>query len=365
MRVPLNDTKRQYQLLKDEIEQAIQRVLNSGRYVLGPEVEAFEEEFAAYCGCAHSIAVGNATDALEIALRAYGCRPGDEVIMAANAGMYAATACVQIGATPVFADIEEATLQISAESVAALVSAQTRAVVVTHLYGKLADVSAVRTALGTGDIGLVEDCAQAHGAQQDERRAGSFGDMGTFSFYPTKNLGALGDGGAIVTDQVELAGRIRKLHQYGWTERFHAEIPLGRNSRMDELQAACLRVKLPRLDAWNQRRRDIVKRYRVACKSSRFRVVHEPAADYVAHLCVVRHPERDKARQALEEAGVATAIHFPVPDHQQLALQLLDWRSSRLDVTEQMQNEILTLPCHAEMTEEEIDHVCAALKQCG
>ena len=259
--IPVADCRRQYELLAERIDEAVAGVLRSGFYLAGPQTRAFEEEFAAYCGVRHVVGVGNGTDALEIALRAIGCGPGDEVVTVANAGMYATAATILVGAVPVFADIEEKNLLISARSVARVLSDRTRAVVATHLYGQLCDVAALRRVLGDRRVMILEDCAQAHGARREEGRAGSLGDLAAFSFYPTKNLGALGDAGAVATNRDELADRIRQLSQYGWSERFHADVPAGRNSRLDEIHAAVLRVKLTRLDSWNRLRREIVGSY--------------------------------------------------------------------------------------------------------
>jgi aminotransferase EvaB len=362
MHVPLNDLKRQYLAMADELDAAARAVMAGGWYVMGREHNAFETEFAAYCGRRHAVAVGNGTDALEIALRAAGCQEGDEVLMVANAGGYAAAACLLVGAVPVFADIDAETLTLSPDSLAEAVGPRVKAAVITHLYGKLADMAGVRAALAGRDIVIIEDCAQAHGAMRDGRRAGAFGDLATFSFYPTKNLGAIGDGGAIVTDSDELAQKARLLRQYGWTEKYRAEMPFGRNSRLDELQAAVLRRKLPRLDAWNQRRREIVARYRDAAGNGALTIVHRPGPDYVAHLCVARHPDRQHVIRHFQQHGVETAIHYPIPDHLQPALDRRPWRAVPLPNTEAAVNEIFTLPSFAELTDDEVEHVSTAIR---
>ena len=346
-----------------ELQQAAVRVLRSGWYVDGAEVRAFEREFADYCGQPHCAAVSSGTDALEIALRALGCGPGDEVITVANAGMYAVTACLHVGAMPVFADIDGGTLLIAPESVEKALSPRTAAVVVTHLYGKLVDVPRIARVLDGRPVAILEDCAQSHGARAGAGHAGGLGDIAAFSFYPTKNLGGLGDGGAILTHRADLAAKVGEFRQYGWTRRFVARVPYGRNSRMDEIQAAFLRAKLPKLDAWNTRRRSIVARYRDVCQTTAWHVVHEPGPDFAAHLCVVRHPRRDAAREQLAQVGIATAIHYPVPDHQQEALRGVEWRAPDLSTTERVQEEILTLPCFPELTDAEVDRVCAALRE--
>jgi dTDP-3-amino-2,3,6-trideoxy-4-keto-D-glucose/dTDP-3-amino-3,4,6-trideoxy-alpha-D-glucose/dTDP-2,6-dideoxy-D-kanosamine transaminase len=363
MRVPLNDTKRQYLAMADEIDVAVRATMAGGWYVMGEEHNRFEAEFATYCHRPFAVAVGNGTDALEIALRAIGCRAGDEVITVANAGGYATTAIVLVGATPVFVDVAASSLTMSPDSVAQALGARTKAVVVTHLYGKMADVAGVQQAIAGRQIAVIEDCAQAHGAVSENRKAGSMGDMGAFSFYPTKNLGALGDGGAIVTERPEYAERARMLRQYGWSEKYQAVLPEGRNSRLDELHAAILRKKLPHLDGWNQRRREIVARYRDAATGTPLRFVHRPASDYVAHLCVALHPDRDALKKRLEEKGIGAAVHYPIPDHRQESLRDRSWRAVDLPNTERAVSEILTFPCFAEMTDSEIDYVCWAIRE--
>jgi dTDP-4-amino-4,6-dideoxygalactose transaminase len=361
--VPLNNTKRQYLAMTDEIDAAVRATMASGWYIMGDEHNYFEEEFAAYCQRSFAVAVGNGTDALEIALRVVGCGPGDEVITAANAGGYSTTACLLVGATPVFADVDAESLTLSPDSVAEALGPRTKAIVATHLYGKMADVDGIRRVASERAIALIEDCAQAHGASVGGRRAGSLGNLGVFSFYPTKNLGTMGDGGAIVTQNPEYAQTARLLRQYGWSEKYRSVIPGGRNSRLDELHAAILRKKLPYLDGWNERRRAIVARYREAASGTDLLFCHRPDTDYVAHLCVARHPQRDRVKKYLEERGVGIGVHYPIPDHRQESLRGRMWRSVGLPVTERAAGEILTVPCFAEMTDGEIDYVCEVLRE--
>jgi aminotransferase EvaB len=365
VKVPFNDLKRQYVALADAIDSVLHQVASSGWYVMGPEHDSFEREFARYCGRRHAIAVANGTDALELALRCLDCGPGDEVITVANAGGYATTAIILVGATPVFVDIDRSSLTMSPRSLADAVGERTKAVVVTHLFGQMADVTGIRNVLAGRSVFLIEDCAQAHGAVLDGRRAGSLGDVAAFSFYPTKNLGALGDGGAVITDNDELAARLRSLRQYGWAERYDARMPRGRNSRMDELQAAILRVKLPRLDHWNERRRAIVLQYRKACQGTPLEVVHAVAPSYVAHLCVALHPQRDQFRERLRRRGIDTAVHYPRLDPAQSALKGLAWRAVKLDTSEAVVTRIMSLPCFPELTPEEVAYVCESLKVCA
>jgi len=358
--VPLNDLCRPLDMLGVEIAEAVETVVRSGRYIFGLNVAAFEEEFAAYCGTQHCITVANGTDALELALRALGCGSGNEVVTVANAGMYAAAATIAVGATPVFADIDARTMTMAPESLAHAVGPRTKAIVVTHLYGRLADIDALLGIARRHGIAIVEDCAQAHGARRNGRLAGAWGDIGCFSFYPTKNLGALGDGGAIVTGDGALASAVRELRQYGWTGKYAASRPHGRNSRLDEIQAAVLRLKLPHLDRWNERRRSIVQRYRGAADGSVV-VPDVDGVDHAAHLCVVRSRDREALRGHLANDRIATEIHYPVPDHRQVALRALLPPDIALPQTERAVDEILTLPCFPEMTDEEIGRVCASL----
>ena len=364
MEVPFNDLKRHYAVLADSIDGALRRVASSGWYIMGPEHDSFEREFAAYCGTKHAVAVANGTDALELALRCLDCGPGDEVITVANAGGYATTAIVQVGAVPVFVDVEMTSLTMSPGSLAGAVNEKTRAVVVTHLFGQMVDMAGIRSVLKGRSLFLIEDCAQAHGAMLCGRRAGSLGDIGTFSFYPTKNLGALGDGGAVITNDDEIAGRLRELRQYGWAQRYDARTPRGRNSRMDELQAAILRVKLPLLDQWNEMRRGIASQYMKACEGTALKVVHAASLAYVGHLCVALHPERDAFRERLRSRGIGTAVHYPRLDHEQTALRDLPWRSVELDASKIAVAQILSLPCFPELTQEEIAYVCESLRAC-
>lgn len=362
MSIPLNDIGRQHRSLAPALAEAVARVLERGWYVHGEEHAAFEQEFAAFCRRRHCIAVGNGTDALELALRAVGTGPGDEVVTAANAGGYASLAALALGAVPVLADVREADLTLDPAAAVRLVGPRCKAVIATHLYGKLADMSELAGRLADTGAAVIEDCAQAHGALRDGRPAGAFALIGTFSFYPSKNLGAAGDGGAVICDDDALAARLRALRQYGWDERYRAVTPGGRNSRLDELQAAVLRLKLPHLAAWNERRRAIVARYRQAADGTRLGLVHRPGPDYVAHLCVARHPERAAFRQRLAQRGIASAIHYPFADHQQPAIAGRALRPLPLPVTERAVGEIVTLPCFPEMSDAEVAAVAAAIE---
>jgi aminotransferase EvaB len=358
--IAINDLLRQTVNLHAELAGSVNRVLASGWYILGRECAAFEEEFAAYCGVPYCISVANGTDALELALRSLAIGLGDAVATVANAGGYSTTAIRAAGAEPLYIDIDAATMNMSAADLAASLTPRVRAVIATHLYGRMADVPALLAVATAAGVPMIEDCAQAHGASLAGRKAGSWGALACFSFYPTKNLGALGDGGAITTADAQLAGKVRSLRQYGWSSKYHSA-EYGRNSRMDEMQAAVLRAKLPHLDGWNARRRQIAKAYNAALGGQS--VVCPPVAgeDYVAHLYVLRTGARDEVRTALKNRGIATDIHYPVPDHLQHAALATHAECGPLPRTEQSAREVLTLPCYAELEDSEVATVAAAL----
>lgn len=359
--VPFNDLRRHAATVADQLGEVARRVIGSGWYLLGPETDRFESEFARFCGVSGCAAVANGTDALELALRALGVVAGDEVVLAANAGGYATTACVAIGAVPVYADVDPTSLLLDPARAAALVTPATRAVVVTHLYGNVADVGALRAALPAG-LAIVEDGAQAHGASRDGKRVGSQGDAATFSFYPTKNLGALGDAGAVVSDRPDVITRTRALRQYGWESRYHATVPGGRNSRIDELQAAFLSVLLGDVVERNARRGEIRDRYVDALGDTLTFVGTPDGCVPATHLCVVRHADRDRLAKDLAAAGVGTAVHFPIPDHRQPALRDRVLRHDSLEHTLRACDEVLSLPCFPELVDDEIQAVIDAVR---
>jgi dTDP-4-amino-4,6-dideoxygalactose transaminase len=356
--VPMNDLRRRVAPLEADINAAVARVLLSGRYILGPACAEFEAAFARYCGAGHCLGVANGTDALELALRAVGMGPGKQVACVANAGMYAATAIIAVGARPRFIDIDPETLTMAPAALEA--AGGVDAIVVTHTYGQMADMPSILKAAQGAPV--IEDCAQAHGAVLDGRRAGSWGAAGCFSFYPTKNLGALGDGGAVTTNDPGIAETVRRLRQYGWSARYHAALPGGRNSRLDEIQAAMLLVMLPKLDAWNAARRALVGRYAAAVGNRGVVLPRDPESPaYVGHLCVLRHPQRDRFRAALEARGIATDLHYPLPDYRQPAVIAAVGSGRPLPETERAAAEIFSIPCFPELTDREAERVAAAL----
>jgi dTDP-4-amino-4,6-dideoxygalactose transaminase len=354
--------KANYLAHKEEIDSAVARVMESGWYILGQEVTAFEKEFAAYVGVEFGIGVGSGTEALHIALRACGVKPGDEVITVSHTAVATVAAIQLCGATPVLVDIHPETFVIDANQIERAMTSRTRAIVPVHLYGYMADMEIIRSIADRHGVQVVEDCAQSHGAAYGGRKSGAWGDMAAFSFYPTKNLGALGDAGMVVTNDPTQGGRARLLREYGWRQRYVSEIP-GLNSRLDELQAAILRVKLRYLDQWNEERRRKARIYTEAlaplglgCPSEGSGVKH------VYHQYVIRTKERDRLQVFLKERGIETLVHYPVPVHLQKAYEDLGYRKGDLPSTEKCCSEILSLPFFPEMKESEIREVAQGIR---
>ncbi|MGH8420467.1 MAG: DegT/DnrJ/EryC1/StrS family aminotransferase [Pseudomonas sp.] len=339
---------------------SIKAVLDSHWYVLGTEVTRFEEEFASYVGVDHCISVANGSDALELALRGLGVVSGDRVATVANAGFYGSTAIHAVGATPVYADVDPVTLTLCKESLSAVIAAtQPAVIIITHLYGQLANVEEIVQLASEAGIPVLEDCAQSHGARRNGKQAGSFGTIGCFSFYPTKNLGALGDGGAVVTSDEKLATRVRQLRQYGWEKKYQVALPGGRNSRLDEIQAAILRIKLPLLDRWNEQRRSIAQRYNAAFAKLDLDLPPSVAEDYVAHLYVVRVKDRAGFAAALKDKMISTDIHYPIADHRQAAYEAE--QQYALPITEYACKTVISLPCFPGLGDEEVNRVIDAV----
>jgi len=365
MNVLFNLPARENEAIRSDINRAVQSVLDSGYYLLGEQTRAFEQEFAAFCRVEHCLTLGNGTDALEIAMRAIGVSAGDEVITVANAGGYTTTACNLIGAVPVYVDVEPDRLLLDIDQAVAAVSEQTRCVVATHLYGQVVDIPQLRSSLdraGYQRVRIVEDCAQAHGASQGGRVVGSMADIATYSFYPTKNLGGLGDGGAIVTGSSEFYQLCLQLRQYGWSTKYQSATPYGRNSRMDELQAAVLRVKLNHLPACNARRREVAMQLARVCQPA-LDVVTEPDSTHAAHLFVVRHPQRRVVRDTLAARGIATDIHYPILDQNQHSMRSLPYRALAMPNAERAADEIFSLPCYAGISDDELTYMCTVLAE--
>ncbi len=353
-----------YQAHQEEIDAAIRRVLDSGTYVLGQEVKAFETEFARYLGLGNGVAVASGTDAIELCLRALGIGPGDAVFTVSHTAVATVAAIERSGAYPVLVDVEPDTytldparLQESLERISLPSGIRARAVIPVHLYGHPADMPAIVDIADRSGLVIVEDCAQSTGALLHGRMTGTWGHASAFSFYPTKNLGALGDGGLIATDDPNLAARARELRQYGWRERHVSSIP-GVNSRLDELQAAILRTKLPHLSAENGRRREIAGRYsdRLVSRSLTLPVTR-PGVLHVFHQYVVRMPNRERLVNRLRRAGVGVAIHYPVPVHQQPAYAGRVATPATVEVTERIAGQVLSLPMYPELNNAAIERV--------
>jgi dTDP-4-amino-4,6-dideoxygalactose transaminase len=342
------------------IRDAIARVVSSGWFVLGPEVEGFEHEFAHAAGAAHAVGVGTGTDALALTLRALGIGPGDEVITTPLSAAYTALAIMMAGARPVFADIDPVRLTLDPAHVEGAIGPRTRAVVPVHLYGQPADMTALERIASRHQLAIVEDCCQAHLATAAGRPVGTIGAAGAFSFYPTKNLGALGDGGAVVTNDAQLAARVRRLRNGGQTDRFHHAEP-GVNSRLDEIQAAILRARLPGLPEWTSRRRRLAARYReLLIHAPDVTVIPESDPGHVYHLFVVRSRElRDRLQQSLAARGVETLIHYPVPIPSQPALAAM--APADCPVAARACGEVLSLPLHQALSDTDVAIVAEAV----
>lgn len=359
--IPVATPKAQYMAYRSEIREAIDRVLEGGWYVLGDEVRLFEQEFAAFLGAAHCVGVANGTDAVSLALRALGITAGDEVITVSHSAVATVAAIEQIGAIPVFVDIDPETRCLDPELVPALVTPRTKAVIPVHIYGQPAPMARLMALAERHGLKVVEDCAQAHGARIGDRKVGTFGHAAAFSFYPTKNLGAIGDGGGVVTQDAALAERLRHLREYGWQERYISFFP-GSNSRLDELQAAILRVKLRGLEDDNARRRHIATRYRKALEGTGLTPPAEIGGTlHAMHLFVVETEHRDDLQAALKAGRIGSGMHYPLAIHQQPAYQGRIRGGDRLPHTESLYRRILSLPMFPELTDEQVLQICTVL----
>lgn len=361
--VPLNDLSRGLARDAEHVIEATRRVVESGYVIHGPEHELFERELAHYLGTGHVLGVASGTDALELSLKAAMPEGRTTVLTAANAGGYTTTAAHRGAYSVVYADVEEATLCLSARTVDAALTPDVGVVVVTHLYGNLIEMGPLVQLCRERGVRLLEDCAQAIGARRGQTMAGGFGDIAAISFYPTKNLGALGDGGAVTTNEPDLADRVRSLRQYGWGSKYRVELAGGVNSRLDELQAAFLRLRLPLLDSLNERRRHIVSRYVDAAAGlpeGLLEVLSADGSHHVAHLAVARSERRDLVRAQLLDHGVRTDVHFPIPDFDQPGFAA-STPPVDLPVTSAAAAQVLSLPCFPEMTDDEVDRVCVAI----
>jgi dTDP-4-amino-4,6-dideoxygalactose transaminase len=361
-RIPFADLGAMTTEVRADLDLAWDEMLDRGDFVRGAAVTAFEQEWATYCGTSHAVGVGNGTDAVHLALRALDLGPGDEVVVPTNTFIATAEAVVLAGATPRFADVDPDTLLLSAETLTEAITPRTRAVVVVDLFGQVPDMDAIASVADGAGLVVIEDAAQAHGATWRGRRAGSFGLMGCFSFYPGKNLGAFGDGGAIVTSDAALARRLDMTRDHGRAvSGRHDHLVLGTNSRLDTLQAAVLSIKLRRLDAWTAARRRVAAAYAEGLSGSSVELVASaPEASHVHHLAVVRVPRRDHVAAALHDRGIATGIHYPRPCHQ--ADPFTAYADGCLPHAEAAAQEILSLPMFPHMTTAQVDRVCTELR---
>jgi dTDP-4-amino-4,6-dideoxygalactose transaminase len=359
MRVPFLDLGRMHQEIRVPLESAFQRVMDSGWFIMGPEVDAFESEFAHYCGVKHCIGVGNGLDALHLLLWAYGIKAGDEVMVPSNTFIATWLAVSRCGAIPVPIEPCVATHNMDPDALLAAITPRTRAIIPVHLYGQPADMDAINTIAQRRGLIVIEDAAQAQGAMYKQNRVGSLGHAAATSFYPAKNLGALGDAGAVLTNDPAIADKVRLLHNYGSQVKHRHEVQ-GYNSRLDEMQAAFLRVKLACLDDWNSRRRELASQYTMQLQDLDLGLpwVLE-RAEPVWHLYVVRSRQRDALRIHLEQCGISTLIHYPIPPHRQTCYTEFSGRS--LPIAEALANEVISLPLSPCMTEQEIALVVSAL----
>ena len=367
MEVPLVDLKAQYQGIRDEVRAAIDGVLDSMQLTIGPNVRAFEQEFAKYCGTKHAVGVGSGTDALMLAIKALGIAAGDEVITVSFTFFATVEAILYAGATPVLVDVDERTMNIDLAAVERAITPRTKAIIPVHLYGRSVDMEPLLALARRHDLAVIEDTAQAHGALLDDgkRRAGSAGELGCFSFYCSKNLGAYGEGGAVTTGDDALAETLRSLREHGQRERYLHPL-VGYNARLDEIQAAILRIKLRRLSEWNDRRRAHARRYNELLAGSGVKRPQLPAGErHVVYAYVIRVPDgkRNALRARLGERGIGTQIHYPVPVHLQEATRSLGYRKGDLPVTERLAAEVLSIPMYAELTDAQQEHVAASIRE--
>jgi dTDP-4-amino-4,6-dideoxygalactose transaminase len=364
MEVPFLDLNAPYRELKKELDDAYQRVMSSGWYVLGAEVEAFETEFAAYCKSKYCVGVGNALEALELILRAYDIGDGDEVIVPSNTYIASWLAVSHAGATPMPVEPDIRTHNLDPNRVEKAITRRTRAIMPVHLYGQPADMDSLSAIAKKHGLKLIADAAQAHGARYRGQSVGSLGDAAAFSFYPSKNLGCFGDGGAITTDDSELANRIRVLRNYGSRSRYFND-ERGFNSRLDELQAALLRAKLPKLDEWNERRAKLAANYLDQLRDVKnVSLLHVPEwTDPAWHLFVICHPHRDKLQASLKAAGIGTIVHYPVPPHMQKAYADLRLKQGAFPICEKLASEVLSIPIGPHLSAESQQAVISAIKK--
>ncbi len=362
MIIPLVDLKAQYDSIKNEIQEAISRVLETSQFILGTEVEKFEEEFACYLGVRYAIGINSGTNAIYLALLALGIKPGDEVITVSQTFIATVDAIYWTGARPVLVDIDEATFTMDPKKFEAAITQKTKAVIPVHLYGHPADMDQVLAVAKKHNLWVIEDACQAHGALYKGKRVGGLGHAACFSFYPGKNLGAYGEGGAVTTNDEKLAILIKKLRNHGGLKKYSHEIP-GFNARLEGIQGAILRVKLPYLDRWNDLRRQHASEYEKSLQGLGIKFPSEASyARSIFHVYVIRAPQRDSLNDHLNEQGIGCAIHYPIPNHLLPCFQSLGYRLGDLPVTEKISKEVLSLPLFPELKKEQIEEVAGQVR---
>lgn len=363
MKVPFSIFDRMHSEIKNELNTVYENVMDSSWFIQGNECKNFEAEYASYFGSKYCVGVGNGLDAIYLALKALGIKAGDEVIIPSHTFIATALAVAYIGATPVFCEVYEDTYLMRPDLVENLITEKTKAIIVVHLYGQAVEMDKICELVSKYGLALIEDCAQAHGATYKGKKVGTFGDVGAFSFYPGKNLGALGDAGAAITDNAEVAGKMKALANYGSVEKY-VHVYAGNNTRLDEIQAAFLRVKLPHLDKWNAERNRIAQKYLEGIKNSKIVLpITREECNHVWHVFAVRCDERDRLQKYLSENGVATVIHYPIPMHLQGAFENLGHTEGAYPVAEMIAKTELSLPLYIGMTEEEIQYVVDVLNK--
>lgn len=363
MQIQLNNLSTIINSNKKKIVEAIDKTIASGWIILGPEVRNFEDAFAGYLNAKHCIGVANGTDAIELALKSFDICKTDMVATVANAGAYTLNAILAIGAKPFFLDVDNETFNTTIDEVYRAIKAGVKAVVATHLYGlAIQEIHEIANLCSKHNVFLLEDCAQSHGAKINNKFTGTFGDAAAFSFYPTKNLGALGDGGAVVTNNTGIFTKVKSLRQYGWTSKYKIEMAGARNSRLDEMQAAILQVFLPHLNLMNEKRRGIASRYSREIKNKEVVTPKNITENYVAHLYVIKCNQRNKLKEHLKLNQIASDIHYPIPDHRQPFFEN-QYKDLTLKNTEELSEIILTLPCYPEMSEKDVGKIISAVNE--
>jgi dTDP-4-amino-4,6-dideoxygalactose transaminase len=362
--VPMADLRAQYERIREDVDTALARVLETARFIGGEDCSLFEAEFAAYCGTTHACGVANGTDALVLALRAYGVGPGDDVVTVANTFIATGEAIVLNGACPVFVDVDPVTYTMDPERVEAAITPRTKLIIPVHLYGHPADMKPILEIAARHGLPVLEDAAQAHGAEVDGRRVGALGHAACFSFYPGKNLGAYGDAGMVVSNDPDFVARVRQLANHGAGASKYDNVVIGTNSRLDSLQAAVLRVKLRHLDGWNRERRERAESYGAALAGLPEVVLprERRGARSAWHLYTIRVPDREALQTRLRSGGIAAAIHYPRPIHQQPALRTAGGRAGDLSVSEQLCREVISIPLYPELPLDDLHYIAAEIK---